>query len=197
MPRMPCCSAVAHSPRRGFSLPELLVVLLIIALLAAMAGPSWTRTVSAYRLALARDALLRSLALTRSEAIKRNTRVVMCRSRTALACETLSGWQSGWVIFQDSNNDAQLDAGEAIIYRQAALPDGLVLSTNGPFTNFISYSAVGSARNPSGSPQMGTFTLCEKAVSNGMAQDFLIGSVGRPRLAQRPLLACPEHGASG
>jgi type IV fimbrial biogenesis protein FimT len=192
MYRSSYCSTVAHSNNQGFSLPELLVVLLIVAFLTAMAAPSFQRTLSAQRLALGSGALLRSLSLTRSEAIKRNTRVVMCRSRTAQACETASGWESGWVVFQDTNNDAQLDAGEAIVYRQPALAEGVVLFTNGPLANFISYNALGTARHPSGALQMGTFTLCEKSASPVMAQDIVIGSVGRPRLAKRQLPACPS-----
>jgi type IV fimbrial biogenesis protein FimT len=181
-----------HCKCGGYSLVELLLVLSIVAVLTAMAAPALTGIAASYRLYGAAEAFAQSLSLTRSEAIKRNARVVMCKSRTGLACETESGWESGWLVFQDSNNDAQLGPAEVVILRHAALPEALAFTSNLPFSAYISYSALGAARYPSGALQMGRFTLCIKSPQPTSGRDFIVGSVGRPRVASRQLDRCPE-----
>jgi type IV fimbrial biogenesis protein FimT len=178
---------------RGFSLVELLVVLVIVATLTAMAGPSLTGLVSALRLRLATDALVRSLTLTRSEAIKRNTRVVMCKSRSGVACEPAGEWGLGWVIFQDLNNNTLADPGEMIVFRQEAFANTLVFGTNTPLRNYVSYSPLGNTRYPYGALQMGTFTVCLRSPRPTVALDVVLGNVGNPRVAKRTLFNCPEN----
>lgn len=177
---------------RGYSFVELLVVLAIVATLAAQAVPAIKSVVSTLRLKLAVDAMVNCLSLTRSEAIKRNARVVMCKSRSGKVCEAAVGWEAGWLVFQDSNNNSQVDPGEAIIYQHGELSRMLAFFTNAPVANYVSYTALGTTRYPSGALQMGTFTVCEKSLGATVARDIVIGNVGRPRVALRNLRKCPD-----
>ena len=67
---------------RGFTLIELLTVMTISAILVAMAVPSFAWINARTRAANASNSLLASFELARSEAIRRNVRVSVCRSRS-------------------------------------------------------------------------------------------------------------------
>lgn len=110
--------------RRGFTLIELLITVAILAILVAVVGPSFTEAILSNRLASYSNNFVASANLARSEAIKRNSSVRMCRSGDGATCATSGGWQQGWIVFHDANNNSAVDAGEAVIQVQNALsPD--------------------------------------------------------------------------
>lgn len=93
----------------GFTLLELLVTMAIVAILAALALPSFTTLVANNRLATKANETLAAVMLARSESFKRGKRVVLCKSSDAATCETSSSspWSSGWIIFVDDDNSGQ------------------------------------------------------------------------------------------
>lgn len=79
----------------GFTLVELMVVVAVLAVLQTLAAPAFSGLVSSMRLSTAANSLFSSLLLARSEAIKRNSRAVVCKSATGYACTTSGGWEQG------------------------------------------------------------------------------------------------------
>jgi type IV fimbrial biogenesis protein FimT len=67
---------------RGFTLVEVLVVIGIVAILAALAAPSFTPTIERFRIHQATEALRSTLYFARSEAIKRGGNVIVQRLTT-------------------------------------------------------------------------------------------------------------------
>ncbi|MBS7690774.1 GspH/FimT family pseudopilin [Pseudomonas lalucatii] len=99
---------------RGYTLHELLSSLAIVSLLLGIAVPEAQRFRANQQLASASNTLATSLALARSESIK--------RQRPVLIDNGDGDWASGWQVFVDLNNNGQADDGESILRQDAALP---------------------------------------------------------------------------
>ena len=165
----------------GYSLVELLVVTALAAVLSMLAIPPMTEMINSQRSIALASAFLSSLNLARAEAIKRNGRAVLCKSADGLACADSGGWEQGWIVFHDADNDAALDDAEQVIERYAGGADGLTLSGNAPVANYVSFSASGSAKHVSGAFQAGTFTLCPLSSSQSDIRQLVLSSTGRAR----------------
>lgn len=175
----------------GATLLELLVVLAVSSILLTVGIPSFASLIHASRLTSSTNALVSSLHLARSEAIKRNARTAMCPSITGASCAASGGWHQGWVVFHDANNNAMLDGAESVIWRQPAMPEGFRLNGNTPVSRYISYTPAGSARKISGAIQAGTLTVCRESSEQGGARQVVISSTGRPRSTKTVLAFCP------
>lgn len=173
------------------TLVELGLVLAVSGLLLAIAIPALASMLEAGRLSGFTNELVSSLHLTRSEAIKRNSRAVMCKSADGMNCASGGSWDQGWLVFHDANNNALLDAGEAVVMTRQALPAGFRVTGNRHVASYISYVPTGGTRLRSGALQVGTLTLCNESGSPGPARQVILSSTGRPRLARIERAACP------
>lgn len=125
---------------KGFTVIELMVVIAILGVLAALAAPTFFSTLQRSAMTSAVNTFLSDIRYARGEAIKRGGAVVMCRSNApenaTPTCNTGSGtnangWVSGWVIFQDVNNNADFNAGEPLLRVQSRIASiNTIVSSN-------------------------------------------------------------------
>jgi type IV fimbrial biogenesis protein FimT len=179
-----------HNECAGFTLVETMVTLSLAAATLTAGVPALNSTVASMRLSSATSGYFSNLILTRSEAIKRNARVVLCKSANGMSCTTSGGWEQGWLVFHDVNNNAKIDPQEAVLQRQEALPGGVRLVGNGPVASYVSYTPLGHTSYPSGAFQAGTFTLCHPSASKTDAREIVIASSGRPRTRKVTVNSC-------
>ncbi len=165
----------------GFTMIELLVVVTVAALLLSLAVPSMSAMVDSQKAVSLLNAFVSSLNLARSEAIKRNARVVVCKSATGLACASSGGWEQGWIVFHDANNNATLDTGETVVQQRGPASGGLQFTGNLPVARYVSFGASGSSRLVSGAFQAGTFTLCPAVGSGVEVRKIVLSGIGRFR----------------
>lgn len=165
----------------AYTLVELLVVMALAAIVASLAIPSMSAFLNSQRSSSLGSAFLNSLNLARSEAIKRNARVALCKSADSWLCTNAGGWEQGWIVFHDVNNNAVLDPGEDVIEQRGAVTVGLRLTGNVTVAHYVSYSPSGSAKLVSGAFQAGTFTLCLNPVSEPDVRKLILSSTGRAR----------------
>jgi type IV fimbrial biogenesis protein FimT len=87
-------------PARGFTLVELLITLGVGAVLLTVAVPAFQRLTMSSRLTTQANELVAALNFARSEAIKRNTSLSLCRSDspTTTDCVTANGPWEYWIV---------------------------------------------------------------------------------------------------
>lgn len=174
---------------RGFTLVELLVVLCVAGVLLTLSVPSFGRIISSSRLTSASNALLSSMYLARSEAIKRHGRVALCKTIDGVACAATGGWEQGWIVFSDTNNNGVRDSDEPIIERIQGLT-AMRATGNSPVAKYVSYVATGTTRLIGGGLQAGTVTVCAEPGTSDEARQIVISSVGRPRIQKVSASVC-------
>lgn len=168
----------------GFTLVELMITVALAAIMMTLGIPSFQELIRDTRLATQTNEFVTALNLARSEAIKRRTRVTVCRSNGGGACTTAGvGWQTGWLVFADPNDNATLDGGETLIWQGAGLAQGYTL-TAAAMPNYISFLPNGATRTKDGLVQNGTLQLRDSTGTRG--RDIVINVVGRLLLKKVP-----------
>ena len=84
---------------KGITLVELIIVLTIAGVLAALAAPGMQRFVASNRLTTQVNDLLADISTARSEAIKRNTITGICTSTSGTSCTAGGNWVNGWLVY--------------------------------------------------------------------------------------------------
>ena len=107
--------AATRAATRGFTLVELMVTLAVAAILMAIATPSFTSLINSNRLSGGANELVAALQTARMEAVRRNARVIVCRSEDSQSCAGSGDLWPAWLVFVDVDADGTLDAGEPVL----------------------------------------------------------------------------------
>ena len=171
---------------QGFTIIELMVTVALVAILAAIAVPSYTALMTNNRMAGEINDLVGSLHFARSEAIKRGLDVLACKSADGATCTTAGDWGQGWIIFQDTDGDQLRDVAgcpaepcEPLINAISAFASGDQFTGTGNPANWVRFNRNGFSGNSAG-----TLTLCEHSKDPKKARAIVISPQGRIRLAE-------------
>lgn len=180
-------SVVTSSARHaGFTLIEMLIVIVILALFTSIGVPSFQNTIRENRLATQANSLVASFHLARSEAIKRRLPVVICRTANGTTCVTdgAGTWETGWLIFVDDNLDATADATdndglfnstEQLLRHVSAIQTTTLRSASAVVADSVRFRNNGLLANAGDS-----FFLCDtKTADTKEARDININVTGR------------------
>ena len=163
----------------GFTLLELMITLAIGGLLLSMAVPALQSFTNNSKRSSAVNDFVSSMHLARNTAITTNARVTICASSNTTSCENVA-WNSGWIVFGDSNSNQSVDAGEVVFSATGRL-DRVTLQS-GQFGDFIMYRPNGRAMNAAVNGNTGQFTVCDKRGPE-YAKVVIVELSGRPRLS--------------
>lgn len=181
LPR-PCGRVALRASRQaGFTLVELMIALAVFAALLAISLPSYNDMTLGSKLRSQANELVAGAVLARSEAIKRNAFVRMCVSADGASC-VAGGWDQGWLVFHDVDNDGALDAGETVIFRRQAAESG-----------FKIIGSVASIRfQPTGvGATSSTLTVCRASPTVGGQERVVnISATGRASVSKTNNASC-------
>jgi type IV fimbrial biogenesis protein FimT len=179
----------------GFSLPELLIVLVIAGIVLALGAPSFGDFFRNNRLAEASNGLISASQLARTEAIKRQQNVAVCASANPEAGDaaTCSGGPfTGWLVFEDGNGDCARSAGETRIAAEASLHPSVRARSSGTCAAF---AANGFAVDlPSGVAATQVLFCDERGsglqpgTDQSLARGVVLGRTGRTFLTRDPAI---------
>lgn len=159
---------------RGFTLLELLVTLVILALLMAIGIPSFASQIQNTKLKTTTLSLLEAVEFTRSKAVFANKRAIV---------KNQNNWGGGWEIFMDVNDNGVRDQNEEILQTHEKV-DGVRIIPNAPLKDYVSFIGSGESRftgrKNGGGFQAGTFKVCP--TTKGAGYKLVLARSGRMRM---------------
>ncbi len=170
----------------GFTLVELLVTLALAAIILSQAVPSFSSMVKGNRLATETNTLVSDINLARSEAIKRGTRVILCRSADPSAANPTCGgsantWTTGWLVFASGDANNTYDSATDTLIRIGKPRGGQIqIITNSTANNNLEYDPDGTT-NEGGSTAV--FAICDDQ-GESQGRQIQVNGTGRPRLVK-------------
>ncbi|XXF08203.1 GspH/FimT family pseudopilin [Pseudomonas sp. D2-3] len=157
--------------QRAVGLVELLITLTLLAVLTAIAAPSFSSHMHRTKQATHVNELLTALHFSRAEAVARRTTVSLCDGIDD--CGTRR-WQNQLIIFADHNHNGRVDEGEPILRSLRIAPAYSWHWSNFRSRNHISFMSNGMTHSLNG-----TFTLCREATA---VRNVVVNVAGRTRL---------------
>jgi len=163
--------------QKAFTLIELMISMLVLLVLTAVAMPVFTDLLARNRLSGQANELLSVIQLARSEAIKQNQTIRLCKANSDLdACSAASGAWSGWLVTDT--------ASPATVIRAGRFDQRLII--NAAFTE-LRFSGQGLIRSQNNQPLNSSFELCADGAEfadNGRTLTFLSGGRSSVQLSQ-------------
>jgi len=159
---------------------ELLVTMSVMAILMAVAIPSFQSFVSTNRVAALTNDLVSALNLARSEAVKRGARVTVCKTANPAAvaptCSTGASWQTGWLVFVDGGAAGTIDGADVLLRVGQPSSGNAVIAPDANFANYASYLASGVSQGNGGTAS-GNLAIC----LDHLARTISVNTTGRIR----------------
>lgn len=188
-------SVKARPSCKGFTLMELLVVVVLLSVLAALALPSAGKLVMDHRIWTLQHRLHASLHLARNSALHSGSPVVVCATDDSGACSGQDAdWNNGWMVFEDPNglrqcrpdNDAgRCHDGAGRILRFQDPVEGFRIVTNRNVSRHVRFDPRGMSYG-----YTGRFTFCDTN-GDGYQRGLVVPNTGRVRTAhETELLPC-------
>ncbi len=142
--------------QRAFSLIEMMTVLSIIAILAAISIPLLRDTWNHVNQKIMLDELLRTIQLAKREARIRHQAIGLCKSDTGSQC--VGEWRDGQIIFVDINNDGSVhDPSQILKIIHGRIKHGILFWRSFPaYRDYLQFLPNGLLQHDNG-----TFWYCD------------------------------------
>lgn len=140
----------------GFTVIELMVVLVVVGVLVGLAAPNFREWVSNNKSVAVREDLLATLMYARAEAVKLSKPVSVCQSSNGTSCDASAGnWRQGMLVYQDTYTGSLADNNTTLVAANIlrvvqAYPASVSIGAQRSATNvrFIRFNSSGMSSFP-------------------------------------------------
>ncbi|MCM0610988.1 GspH/FimT family pseudopilin [Marinobacter sediminum] len=173
----------------GFTLLELMITIVVLAVVASFAIPSFQETVLNNRLTAQINETSSLISYARSEASKLRAGVVtVCGSTDSASCSGSAAWETGWVVFRDIDGDRALETadGDQLLKVRGALSGGnslRVVDLSSDSGNWVQFASNGFPVPSATGNASGTFIICDDRGA-ARARATVVNVSGQTRLAR-------------
>ncbi|MGL5047644.1 MAG: GspH/FimT family pseudopilin [Shewanella sp.] len=168
-----------HIHRKGFSLIELITVLVIAAILATIGVPSFVSIYDDIRASSSISRIQQTLQFARNAAINYGSRVTVCPIENN---KCTSNWQKGFAVFTDTDPIEVLDSSDKIIRLEGEFNSLDFLNYN---RSSIRFQADGLASGTNG-----TFKYCPRTKDHKSSRAVIVNQAGRVRISTASNINC-------
>jgi type IV fimbrial biogenesis protein FimT len=183
---MRTCSSGCPSSVVGISIVELVVSLAVVAILTTTGVPAFSSFIQSNRLSELSFDMLATINLARTEAVKRRTRVVLCRSADPTLTTPICGggantWTTGWLVFASGDNNSTYEAGTDTLLGMGLVGSpSLTIVTNSTSNQNLEYNSDGTTNEGGGTAR---FAVCDKR-GGAKGRQINIPPHGRPKFVK-------------
>ena len=142
--------------QRGFTLIEATLSLAVLGIVAGIAIPTVTGTVSAAHAGTAKSAMVETFSKALTHSTITGVEVVLCPTSGGDACIDTTDWSGGWIAFADLDGNRSRGPGETLLQKQAAFAHGVHLRSTSGRKRLVFQPQCGAAAGSNV-----TFTLCD------------------------------------
>ena len=157
----------------GFTMIEMMATLAVVAILLTVAAPSLRTFVEENRLATATNDFVGHISTARTEALKRRSNAIVCKSGGGTTCSATGTWNSGWISFADIDNSGGWTAGDLLLRTSQGVDSNSVAITTA--VNSIVFNRNGETSASS------AHTFCSSVI--GKSKVVTLNEVGRHTLS--------------
>jgi type IV fimbrial biogenesis protein FimT len=167
----------------GITIVELVISLAVVSVLVTTGVPAFSNFIQSNRLSDSAFDLFGTINLARSEAVKRRTRVVLCRTGNPDAATPSCGgsantWTKGWLVFAsgDGNNTYE-SATDTLLGTGRVGSSNVTVITNTTSDNNLEYNSDGTTNESGGTAR---FAVCDKR-GGKFGRQINVPPHGRPK----------------
>ena len=183
----------------GFTLLETMITVAVVGIISSVAAPSLGDFLKNSALRGQAHDLMSSITMARSEAGKRGSRVILCRSADPDATTPTCGgtdkdWSTGWLLFVAEDTDNDFDLGTDILIGKgepSATQTGI--KSNGTGNNYLVFGPDGTLQE-TGAAQ---YAVCDDR-GEAYGRQINVTLVGRANLVTgyptSPIATCAPTG---
>ena len=174
----------------GLTLLELMITISVLAIVTAISVPAMTKFIANLRQVTQANNFIADIVYARNEAATRGVRVTLCASQNVdtaanptCAATGTTAWETGRIIFVDSNGNGVKTSGESLLKKSSGLPTGYSLTASGfSDPSYLTFSTYGGL-TPS---TAGSFKVCSTSITSGYR--IAVAATGQPLSTQ---VTCP------